>query len=222
MKTTSKTSQGQGTPRNRWLFLMIGTGMLSMASLIAYSQTPSSLLAQVGSTSGRTRSRVAIPAGVPVAAMSSPPALIETAPNRLTIHATNASLRQTLQTIAEKTGMKITGVSGDEHVFGTFGPGNPRDVLITLLDGTAYNVIMKGTLENGAPRELLLSARSSGSAGSDHATPDPADAPGNEAEADDDSNDAPPPNAEPGLRPSILPADPPAAAPGQSPAPQLP
>jgi hypothetical protein len=29
-----------------------------------------------------------------------------------------------------------------------------------LLDGTSYNVIMVGTLESGAPRELLLSQRS--------------------------------------------------------------
>jgi hypothetical protein len=110
---------------------------------------------------------------------------IETAQDSLTIKATNASLTQTLQRIADKTGMQIDGATGDERVFGTFGPGDPRDVLNSLLDGTAYNVIMVGALANGAPRELLLSARST--AGTSAPTPQPAP-----AAADDDSADSTP------------------------------
>ena len=86
---------------------------------------------------------------------------IEASPERLTIKASNASLTQTLQRIADKTGMHLEGVSGDERVFGSFGPGAPRDVLTALLNGTSYNMIMVGSLDNGAPRQLLLSAKSS-------------------------------------------------------------
>ncbi len=53
--------------------------------------------------------------------------------------------------------MKIDGLGSDERVFGSFGPGAPRDVLADLLDGTAYNLVLLGDLSNGAPRELILS-----------------------------------------------------------------
>ena len=53
--------------------------------------------------------------------------------------------------------MKIDGLGSDERVFGSFGPGPPRDVLADLLDGTAYNLVLLGDLSNGAPRELILS-----------------------------------------------------------------
>ena len=111
----------------------------------------------------------AIPASTAVAPVSSeavsqlqqPPkqAVIETQTNTLTIRADNASLTQTLQRIADKTGMHLEGVSGDQRVFGNFGPGTPRDVLSTLLNGTGYNILMIGALDNGVPRQLILSQK---------------------------------------------------------------
>lgn len=82
----------------------------------------------------------------------------------LAIHAENASLTAILRSFAAKSGMKIEGLGGDERVFGTFGPGAPRDVLADLLNGTTYNVVLLGNLENGAPRELLLTPTSHGAA----------------------------------------------------------
>jgi hypothetical protein len=76
--------------------------------------------------------------------------------NRLSIHADNSSLAGILRQFASSSGMKMEGLSGDERVFGTFGPGAPRDVLADLLNGTAYNVALIGDLDNGAPRELVL------------------------------------------------------------------
>jgi hypothetical protein len=86
-------------------------------------------------------------------------ATIQSTPNNLTIRADNASLAQTLQRIADKTGMQLEGISGDQRVFGDFGPGAPRDVLNTLLTGTGYNIVMIGALDNGAPRQLILSQK---------------------------------------------------------------
>jgi len=98
----------------------------------------------------------------PDSLLQQPPtqAVIVTEPDTLKIEANNASLTQTLQRIAEKTGMHLDGTTGDERVFGTFGPGAPRDVIGALLEGTSYNIAMVGSLENGAPRELLLSPKS--------------------------------------------------------------
>jgi hypothetical protein len=89
----------------------------------------------------------------------------------LSIHADNSSLTAILREFASRSGMRIEGLSSDERVFGTFGPGAPRDVLADLLNGTAYNVVLLGDLSNGAPRELILTpATRTGGA----ATPAPA------------------------------------------------
>jgi hypothetical protein len=111
----------------------------------------------------------------------------------LSIRADNSSLAVILRQIAAKSGMKVEGLGGDERVFGSFGPGAPRDVLADLLDGTAYNLVLVGDLGNGAPRELILTPASRGSAVA-------ASAP--RTNADDESNDqesaeAPPPQPEP-------------------------
>jgi hypothetical protein len=105
--------------------------------------------------------------------------------NKLTIHADNSSLTGILHQVASSSGMKIEGLGGDERVFGTFGPGAPRDVLADLLDGTAYNVALVGDLSNGAPRELILSPATHGAA-----APAAAATPANEAN-DQESEDVP-------------------------------
>ena len=79
--------------------------------------------------------------------------------NLLTVTADNSSLTQILRQVATETGMQLDGLGGDERVFGSFGPGAPREVLTALLNGTGYNVVMVGDLPNGAPRELLLTHR---------------------------------------------------------------
>jgi hypothetical protein len=99
----------------------------------------------------------------------------------LSIHADNSSLAAILHQIAEKSGMKVEGLGGDERVFGNFGPGAPRDVIAELLDGTAYNLVLLGDLSNGAPRELILSPATHAGTAVASAAP--------QANADDASND---------------------------------
>jgi hypothetical protein len=80
----------------------------------------------------------------------------------LTIRANNSSLAAILRQVAVRSGMKVEGLGGDERVFGSFGPGAPRDVIADLLDGTAYNLVLLGDLDNGAPRELILTPATRG------------------------------------------------------------
>jgi hypothetical protein len=77
----------------------------------------------------------------------------------LRIEATNSSLQQILNEVALETGVKVDGLTADQRIFGAYGPGQARDVLSQLLQGSGYNVIMIGDQGHGTPRELLLSAR---------------------------------------------------------------
>ena len=107
----------------------------------------------------------------------------------LSIRADNSSLSAILHQVAGKSGMQIEGLSGDERVFGTFGPGAPRDVLADLLNGTAYNVVLLGDLSNGAPRQLILTPASHGGA----ALPSPPQANTDEASNEPEPEPLPPP-----------------------------
>jgi hypothetical protein len=141
------------------------------------------------------------------------PATVTAATNQLTVTADNSSLAQILHQVSSATGMKLDGLGGDERVFGSFGPGAPREVLTSLLNGTSYNVMMVGDLPNGAPRELLLTSRTAGGA-SPPANANPAQAhtddetnPDDSGNADDSSDDSAPPMQY--TPPSITPAAPP-------------
>jgi hypothetical protein len=102
-----------------------------------------------------------MPTGAPEAAsllqQPAKDAQISFVKDQLSIKADNSSLTAILHEFSAKSGMTIEGLGGDERVFGTFGPGDPRDVLDDLLNGTSYNLVLLGTLSNGAPRQLILS-----------------------------------------------------------------
>jgi hypothetical protein len=117
----------------------------------------------------------------------------------LSIHADNSSLAAILRQFAARSGMQVEGLGGDERVFGSFGPGAPRDVLADLLNGTAYNLVLLGDLNNGAPRELILTPTSRvGGAAPAAAVPESnPDEASNDPETADAPPDVPPPNPPP-------------------------
>jgi hypothetical protein len=78
----------------------------------------------------------------------------------LEIEASNSSLDQILHQVAAVTGAKLEGFTQDQRVFGTYGPGPGSEVLSKLLDGSGYNLLIIGSRDNGAPLEIVLSARS--------------------------------------------------------------
>jgi hypothetical protein len=77
----------------------------------------------------------------------------------LRIEATNSSLQQIMNDVSTATGAKVEGLASDERVFGSYGPGQARDVLSQLLEGSGYNVLMIGDQGQGTPRQIVLSAR---------------------------------------------------------------
>jgi hypothetical protein len=122
----------------------------------------------------------------------------------LRIDAANSSLQQILKEVSTATGAKIEGMSTDERVFGVYGPGQARDVLSQLLQGSGYNVLMIGDQGQGAPRQVVLTSR--------HAGDTPPGATGNPPAANDDDADAdeqPQSPAPAPIRPAFTPGGPP-------------
>jgi hypothetical protein len=117
----------------------------------------------------------------------------------LSIHADNSSLAAILHQVAAKSGMQVDGLGSDERVFGTFGPGAPRDVLADLLNGTAYNLVLLGDLTNGAPRELILTptSRAGGTPAATASDVNPDEAVSSDQETADAPPDVPPPSPPP-------------------------
>jgi hypothetical protein len=160
------------------------------------------------------------------------PAQIHVDAGQLSVKADNSTLSDILHDISSQTGMTVDGLSRDLRIFGSYGPANPREVLSALLDGAGYNVMMVGSLDNGAPRQLMLTPRTGGGAA-------PGQGPGsgggrqmqgvrqNAGDDDDDSTpdqqqDAQPPRPEPNPPETAPQPDqtPPAGQPGQIKTPQ--
>lgn len=84
------------------------------------------------------------------------PATVVLENGSLTVTADNSDLSQILETLAHVSGMTINGKIRSSRVYGVYGPLDPRDVLAHLLKGSGNNFLMVGVVQDGAPRELLL------------------------------------------------------------------
>jgi hypothetical protein len=174
------------------------------ALLLAFTTYASTLCAQTPASPPFQPPQTAAPQ--PATSLLQQPAReaqIDLRGDTLYIRADNSSLTAILHQIASKSGMQIEGLSADERVFGSFGPGAPRDVLADLLNGTAYNLVLLGDLSDGAPRQLILTpATRTG------ATPVPAPTtPANADETEQESVEQPPAEVQ-------QPPTPPPGAPG--------
>jgi hypothetical protein len=102
----------------------------------------------------------------------------------LRIDASNSSLQQILHDVSQETGTKVEGMGSDQRVYGSYGPGQAREVISQLLQGSGYNLLLAGDLGSGAPRQIVLSPRHNGAGSA--AT---AEAPQQENNSDDDIPD---------------------------------
>jgi hypothetical protein len=118
----------------------------------------------------------------------------------LRIDAQNSSLHQILQDVSAATGVKVEGMGSDERIFGAYGPGQARDVLSQLLQGSGYNILMVGDQGQGAPRQIVLSSRRGG-----ETHPQANGAPAAEQDDDADTEEPPPAQTPPPGRPIFAP-----------------
>ncbi len=124
----------------------------------------------------------------------------------LRIAAENSSLQQILRDVSAETGTKIEGLAADQRVFGAYGPGQARDVISQLLEGSGYNVMMIGDQGQGTPRQIVLTSRGG-------ANPQPAANPNPAATGDEDSDVDEQPQPQPGIPPPFRPGFAPGAPP---------
>jgi len=103
----------------------------------------------------------------------------------LEIEAFNSSLNQILHQVAADTGAKLEGLTQDQRIFGSYGPGPWSDVLWKLLEGSGYNVLLVGGRDADPPLEIVLSASSP-------ASPHAATNNLNRSNSEDDDADPPP------------------------------
>lgn len=86
------------------------------------------------------------------------PAVISYQDGQLTIRTQNATLSEVLRAVGRRTGAVIDLSPGDdERMVGTLGPGPPRDVIASLLDGSNFNYVLLGSADdpNGLARVIL-------------------------------------------------------------------
>ena len=158
--------------------LVLGSGLIIMQCPLAamFAQTPTPQPPQHpahhrshSSTAHRTAKSVSPPAAEPAPPMPKWP--VNDSPSRasvtwdshgLRIDASNSSMQQILSDVSTETGTKVEGLSGDQRVYGSYGPGQARDVISQLLAGSGYNVLLAGDLGSGAPRQVMLTPRRAG------------------------------------------------------------
>ncbi|HEY0797109.1 MAG TPA: hypothetical protein VGD64_15155 [Acidisarcina sp.] len=98
-------------------------------------------------------------ASTPIGSAAAHRAVIDLAPHTLTIRADNSSLAQIFRDLSASTGLKVEGLAHDERIYGSFGPGDPHDVLTALINGLGYNFMMVGESSRGVPRQLILTTQ---------------------------------------------------------------
>ena len=80
----------------------------------------------------------------------------------LTVDANNSTLSQVLRTVQAQTGasVEMPSSAANERVTMQVGPGRPRDVLNTLLNGSKFNYIILGMVDNpGGVQKVILTTR---------------------------------------------------------------
>src|SRR6266850_2136544 len=104
---------------------------------------------------------------VPMDQLPSTPPQVSYQGGMLTIVAQNSSLGDILREVHKRTGATIeVPPNATERVATRIGPGPARDVLATLLNGSAFNYVMVGsTSDPTSVASIMLTTKSAGGAG---------------------------------------------------------
>jgi hypothetical protein len=96
--------------------------------------------------------------------MPAQPPQVRFANGLLTVEAKNSTLSDVLTAIRRQTGasLEIPPGAGSERIMAHLGPGQPREVIVSLLNGSNFDYIILGSLQRpGGLDKIILSARQS-------------------------------------------------------------
>jgi hypothetical protein len=155
--------------------LLLAAGMFWVSAQAAIAQLPPATPATPSHPSGaRSRHKKAVAEQTAAPQIPPPPATLEQTPpspprvtyqnGLLTIDAQNSTLAQVLRSVQSQTGASIDMPYGasSERVVSHIGPGQPRDVLNTLLNGSRFDYIILGMTSNpGGVQKVILTPRQS-------------------------------------------------------------
>jgi hypothetical protein len=94
--------------------------------------------------------------------MPAQPPQVRFAGGLLTVEAKNSTLGDVLTAIRRQTGasLEIPPGAGSERIMAHLGPGQPREVIVSLLNGSNFDYIILGSLQRpGGLDKIILSAR---------------------------------------------------------------
>jgi hypothetical protein len=146
--------------RERWTLILLGLALLVSVSS-AETVTPAQTVSP-GQTKHHRKSHKAapkpavlppLPQGplpqLPLDLMPATPARVSYQNGLLTIVAQNSTLSEILRDVHKLTGASIeVPPNATERVVTRLGPGPPRDVLASLLNGSSFNYVMVGSSSN--------------------------------------------------------------------------
>ena len=230
-QVTAPAAQGQlvpqansASPRQPSTQAAPAPGTTTQPKATVASKPTSAPASQAAKPHGR-RSKAA-PVAEAVPTPPPPPPTLEQSPptaprvglqnGELTIDAPNSTLAQVLRAVQARTGasIDIPSSAGNERVVAQLGPGLPRDVLNTLLNGSKFDYVILGIAgDPGGIQKVILTPRQAGTAvdTAQNKNPQPAqdEDPGDEAAADTSDNEyqnpQQPPRPPGGFRRPIMP-----------------
>jgi len=155
----------------RW----IGLGLLLAAPLLlAQTTAPAPHSTTPRRKSHKTQTPLVLPPlpvgplpQVPMDQLPAAPAKVSYQGGLLTIAAQNSTLGEILRDVRKLTGasIEIPPGSGSERVVAYLGPGAPRDVLATLLNGSSLNYVMLGSSSNPTMVSSIILSQKPSAAG---------------------------------------------------------
>ncbi len=179
-QTTEPAAQGQLAPQANPASPRLPSTQAAPA-LGTASQSPATAPSQPASAprspaaKSRERRAKAAPVAQATPAPPAPPPTLEQSPptaprvnlqnGQLTIDAPNSTLAQVLRAVQARTGasIDIPSSAGNERVVAQLGPGLPRDVLNTLLNGSKFDYVILGvTGDPGGIQKVILTPRQAG------------------------------------------------------------
>jgi hypothetical protein len=161
-------------------FALVLAAACALLAAVCIAQTPPQAPPTKASVSvkPKPRGKKSVPVAEVPPTPPPPPTLEEQPPaapqvtyrdGQLTIDSRNATLSQVLHSVQAQTGASVDlpPGAGTERVVATIGPGKPRDVLASLLNGSKFNYVILGeTNDPTAVQRVILMARTSAPADS--------------------------------------------------------